>query len=163
MSVEYSVKLLDYIRVQLGDQASQLLSDAEIESEIESHTSSGNRTTGKLTAYSNKFRSASDRTPVHQLTIDTPHDAAAVYRVNESNRFIEYKSGGTAPTDGDQITISYVGVKFNQLMTALFETLASSHAKLVTAQSIGGMSVDTNRLQTAFRKQAQHWAAKDNW
>jgi hypothetical protein len=163
MSVEYKTRLRDYIRMMIGDQgAEDLLTDTQIDSVIEGNTLYGNRQTERLVCYSNVFRS-SYPDPVHNMLIDTPVSDDHVYRVDESTKFVEYISGGTAPDDKDEITITYVLIKFNRIMADCFEILASAHVKMVSVQSVGGISIDATRLTKEFQRQAQYWACKDQW
>ena len=161
-NVEYQPRLRDHVRLLLGDKAKDMFTDAEIDSAIELHALWGQRTTETLICYSNKFRSSFPR-PAHEILIDTPVSTEHTYRVDESTKLIVYTSGGTAPSDQDKLTISYVEINFNKIMADCFEILASKASKMAVSQSVGGISIDSSGLANEFRKQSQHWACKDQW
>lgn len=163
-SVEYQILLKDHCRNQLGDEAKDFINDEQIESAIELHAMWGQRTIEKLVFYNNKARSSYPK-PVHEVLVDIPVTGSTVhiYRIDESTKLVEYLSGGTAPSDEDTITISYVEIHFNKIMADLFETAASAHAKMASSQSVGGISISTKQLSNEFMKLAQYWACKDQW
>ena len=163
-SVEYKVTLNEHCRNILGDDANDFITDEQIDSAIELHAMWGQRTTEKLVFYNNKGRSSYPK-PVHEVLVDIPVTGSTVhvYRIDESTKLVEYMSGGTAPSDEDTITISYVEVRFNKIMADLFETAASAHAKMASSQSVGGIALNTSNLSKEFMKLAQYWACKDQW
>jgi len=163
MSNEYSMRLRDFIRGQIGDQgAEDLLTDTQIDSFIEGRVVYGNPQTERLICYSSKFRSSFAR-PVHELTVSAALSVDHIYRIDESTKVIQYVSGGVAPGDRDEITITYFDVKFSMIMADCFEFLASATAKMATRQSVGGMSVDATNLSKEFKTKSEYWACKDQW
>lgn len=163
MNVEYKQRLRDYIRGLIGDvDAEDLLTDAKLDSLIEGRVIYSSPQTERLICYNNKFRSSYAR-PVHELTILTPASEDHTYRIDESNKMIEYIAGGTAPSDRDELTIKYVDVDFNMLMGEIFEYLASAHRKMASTQDVGGMSIDATKLADEFQKQSNYWSCKDQW
>lgn len=161
-SVEKRTTLRDYIRSYLDDAAKDLITDEQIDVFIEQFTEYGSRSTEQLVCYGECFRSSYPG-PVYDLEIDVVLSDDHTYRVDENSKFVQYVSGGTAPSDRDRITISYIEVNFNMLMAAVFEFLENAARKLTASQSAGGVSFDGTQLASAFRQQSIAWSCKGQW
>lgn len=160
--IEYSIRLVDHVRMLLGDRAKDFFTEEQLKSFIEKHTWVGEKSDETLRCHSKHFRSSYPG-PVNGLVIESGADPTATYRIDESIKHIEWISGDTEPEEDDELHIEYWTVEFNELMVELFSALATMHRKLAMTQSVGGLSVDTSNLAKEFYEEAVRWSCMEDW
>ena len=153
----------DRVRQQLGDKEKLLFDDDELDSFIEGH-SAPFRTNVTLAAHDNKYKLCCC-TPVNDLRLDSGYDVDGVYTLDEGSGTIVFDvndpaNSGTPPADGDTMEISYYEVDYAELMSELFWTLSSNHAKLAVASSVMGVSMNLTALSDLFFKKSTQWKAE---
>lgn len=168
MSIEYSTRLLDHVRETIGDEGNEMITDEKINSFITCRSQVGKRTTATMNFFNVDQEDPlvarnSSPTPVSNILVDLPVDADRVYRIDETNKEVIYLSGGTSPTEGEQIKISYTEVRFSMLMADVFEFLSNKTVKMEQEQSISGININTKGLSDQFYKQAVRWSVKEQW
>lgn len=166
MKKTYRTLFIDYVRLLLEDQDKKIFSDDELKSLIDKHTDS-QQTVTNVTAYSNKYHlncccSSEDSEGITGLTLESGYDDNGAYLLDEWAGIIIFDvadpdNTGTPPVDGSSITVSYFEVNLAELMAELCFILSHSTLKLVTVQSISGLSIDTSQLSKTYHEQYLRW------
>jgi hypothetical protein len=161
----YRTTFEDYIRQIIGDKDGCLFDSDELASYVD-RWSDRYLTTTTIRAENSKYylNCCGRGKAVRELQVTSGVDATA-YIIDEQAGVVIYdpddpETTSPAPSDGDTIEVSYYCVCTNHLLSELFMTLGSNHAKLVAAQNIMGVQMDLKDLSDAFYAQAVRWSAE---
>jgi len=156
----------DYIRLQIGDKAKKLFGDDELDGFIERFCSHG-KTERTVRAHDGKYKIFDDCScisyPVKDIELISGYDDNGVYIIDEHAAVIYFdeddpENTGTAPDDGDTMVVAYDEVNVPLILSEIFLTLSSNHAKLTSLVSTAGGSFDMKQLSEMFFKTSLRWA-----
>lgn len=153
------------VRLVIGDTDEILFSQDELLGYIERFMEL-QKITSNITAQSNRYRIGfPEDGGFYDVDIVSGYDPDGVYLIDEIAGTILFDindSGntGTPPADGDQLTVTYFDVDYNNLIAELFFTLSSNHTKLCMAQSLLTSSMDLTRLKDEFWSSCLRWKAQ---
>lgn len=160
----YRKKYIEYIREVVGDKDEVLFTTDELLSYVDKW-SDRRLTTSTIAGYNNKFyiTCCDANYGVRDLTVTASFsDDDTVYVIDEPAALVMFDPDDPenltdAYADGITIGVSYYCVCTAKLLSDLFMTLSSNHAKLVAAQNIVGVSMDLKMLSDSFYAQSVRW------
>lgn len=165
MNIRRKSTFVDHIRRVIGDTDKILFTDDELDCYIEAECDQ-DLTEVSISCNNAKWRVCGCSSgPVKDLNLVSGYHANGVYAIDEISGTVVFDATdplnlAPAPADGDQIVFSYYRVCVNELLSELFMILSSNHAKLKSAQSIMGVSMNLTELADSFWTQSCRFKAQ---
>ena len=164
MITRFKNRLIDHIRLTINDKDGLIFNDDELDSLIERFTDQV-RSGSTTSFFSNKSKIGGCCCgPYKDITITSGDDEAS-YLIDEVSGTVWFDADdpdnlATAPADGSSISVTYWGIKFNEMMSEICFIISNSMTKLAVAQSISGFSIDSTQLSRQYWDMACRWASE---
>ncbi len=158
--VEIRKTTVDFLREYIGDEDHLMFpTDGDLDEILRSRVDWG--TQSEIINCNKKHFYSGIPGPVLDIEIISAV-AGNTYRIDENSKHVAWVSG-VAPSDNDQITISFVNVYFFGAVRDCLIQIATNRAKLSVKAKAEGMSHDLTELRSQIMKQAMAIAAVESW